>query len=107
MNQLESKSRKYLLLLLALYFIKNLITAITPLAFHPLGIELSSKAYYNYFKINHYLLNFVFSVLMYYDYKKENKSKLLIPLLAFLNPIVGTIFYFILTFLISSKKIES
>ena len=107
MNQLESKCKKYLLLLVGLYFVKNVLAAIIPLIFHSLVTELPAVSSFYLIEINHHLLNLVFSVLIYLDCKEESKNNLLIPLLAFLNPVLGTIFYFILTFLIYPKTIKS
>jgi len=104
LNSLETKSLKYLLLLIV-YFV---LTGILPLSFKLLQNVFGLESYsFWYSECCIYFAKLIFTSFLFYDCKKDDRISKAIPLLGFLQPLVGTIFYFIAIFLAKPENIES
>jgi peptidoglycan/LPS O-acetylase OafA/YrhL len=86
---------KYMLLLLGIVIIDLLLNLflIRILDFHQ--FDDPGKAYHLFYKMALFIMNLLFGLILFLDYRKEMKSRYLIPILGAIVPIVGLMFYFI------------
>jgi len=95
MKEFKDEIIKYILLLLGIAIIDLLLNLflIRIIDFHQFNDP--GKAYHLFYKLTLIIMNLIFGLILFVDYRKDMKNRYMIPILGAIVPIVGVMFYFI------------
>ena len=99
MKDFKQKTLKYLLILGTVYILINLAGYFTAFYLRDIGqllsIDDTQKVVALTRVIPRILVGIVFGIILFSDCRKEIKNQYIIPFLGVIDPVVGTILYFI------------
>ena len=108
MNKMENKIILFIAILTGLRIVNIFLSLFYRNVLHSMNVEFDEKMYHIIGIVLPYFINLIFAIILYIYCHLEIKNKIVIPILGFFYPVIGLVFYFIESELITDnyKKIQ-